>query len=129
MSVRSRLLDLTPLETAVIIVVVALLVAVSIPFRDIIRNGRYADELSSYLRALATQQESYLYDHAVYAGMEGHLVALVENPNLTATVQEATTTGWSAIAAHESAPVRCSIFVGNAAPVGRATGEGDVECG
>ena len=129
MSVRSRLIDLTPLETAVIVVVIALLFAVSIPLRGVLRNGRYADELSSYLTALATQQESYLYDHAVYAGMEGHLVALVANPNLTATVQEATSTGWSAIVAHGSAPLQCSIFVGNAAPVGRATGEGDIECG
>ena len=129
MSVRSRLLDLTPLETAVIVVVVALFFAVAIPLRGILRNRRYVDELSFYLTALATQQESYLYDHAVYAGMQGQLVALVANPNVTVTVQEATSMGWSATAAHRSAPVQCSIFVGNAAPVGRATGEGDVECG
>ncbi len=129
MSVRSRLLDFTPLETAVIVVVVALLFAVSIPLRGILRNRRYADELSVYLTALATQQESYLYDHAAYAGMHGQLVALVANPNLTVTVQEATSTGWSAIAAHRSGPVQCSLFVGNAAPVGAATDEGDVECG
>ena len=129
MSVRSRLLDLPALETTVIVVVVALLIAVSIPFRGILRNRRYADELALHLTALATQQESYLYDHAVYAGNQRQLVVFVANSNLSVTVKEATSTGWSAVAAHGSAPVRCSIFVGNAAPVGGATHEGDIECG
>ena len=56
MSVRSRLLDLTPFDTAVIIVVVALLSAVSMPLRGLLRNRRYADELSVYLTAGATHQ-------------------------------------------------------------------------
>ena len=129
MSVKSRLLDLIPLETVVLVVGVALLFAVSMPLRSILRNRRYADELSVYLTAVATQQESYLYDHAAYAGTHGQLVALIANPNLTVTVQEATSTGWSAIAAHRSAPVQCSLFVGNAAPVGAAADEGDIECG
>lgn len=121
--------DLTPIETVVVAAAVALSLATAISLRGMLAGRDQVDEMKQSFNALATQQESYLYDHAIYAGAHDQLVGLVANPNVTVTVMEATTTGWSAMASHRLSPVRCSLFVGNAAPLAGATVEGIVACG
>ncbi len=129
MSRNSRFrFDLTPIETVVVAVAIALTIATAISLRGRLAGQEQVDEMKQSINALATQQESYLYDHSIYAGTHDQLVGLVANPNVTVTVMEATLTGWSAIASHRSSIVRCSLFVGNAAPLAGATTEGIVAC-
>ncbi len=121
--------DLTPIEAVVVAVAIALIIATAISLRGMLAGQDQIDEMKQSITALATQQESYLYDHSIYAGARDQLVGLVANPKVTVTVMEATVTGWSAIASHRSSIVRCSLFVGNAAPLAGATVEGIVACG
>ena len=126
--IGARRFDLTPIETVVVAVAIALILATAISFRGMLAGQELVDEMKQSINALATQQESYLYDHSIYAGTHEQLVGLVANPNVTVTVMEATITGWSAIASHRLSIVRCSLFVGNAAPLAGATVEGIVAC-
>ena len=103
------------------------IVVMSLP--SMLRNRAYVDEMKAGLTNFAVQQESHLYDHSVYAGGLDQLVALTPNPDLSLIVSEATTLGWAAVATHRSTRIRCSLFVGNAAPVGSAVNEGEIVCG
>ncbi len=117
------------LEKVVLAGVVALGIGAAIPFGGVLRDRKYINQMKVELRAVATQQESYLYDHAVYAGVEELLFTDTLVANITIVIREATTTGWSATASHQQSGVQCSLFAGNAAPVGGATEEGIVACG
>ena len=126
MSIASRF---TFLEKVVLAGVVGLGIGAAIPLGGVLRSRKYIDQMKVQLLAVATQQESYLYDHAVYAGAEDRLVAHTPVASITIVIREATTTGWSATASHQQSGVQCSLFAGNAAPVGGATREGIVACG
>lgn len=115
---------------------VILVAAVLIGLVVVQQLGRAEDrEKQSTMRAvlasLALAQESYFHDNHVYAND----VADFEDrgfrppPETTIQVNEATAIGWSATVSHRASPLRCFLFVRDAAPVGMATSEGKIRCG
>lgn len=115
----------------VTLALVALFAAVAAWQVGALRWRTQARELRDELRGLAVAQESYFYDHRIYAGT---LEVLVERgyrprPDARIVVHEATAGGWSATAVHRDAPVACALFVRDAAPVGVATAPGVIRCG
>lgn len=96
---------------------------------DANRRGQ-TELLRDALRRLVVAQESYYYDHRVYAADVDALTGrgYRPGPEVRVVVHEATRAGWSATAAHRSAPVECALFVRDAAPVGSAAAAGAIVC-
>jgi len=120
----------TLVELLVVILIIGLIAAIAIPKWGNARERAFMAAMRSDLRSVALHQESYLYNNRVYTPDLNALgaVGLQTSDGVTITVNEATTTGWSGTAMHTGTPVRCYLFVGNAAPVGSATTEGQVDC-
>jgi type II secretory pathway pseudopilin PulG len=117
-------------DMLVLLVALALLLAVVVPELTAARRRSAQSALRSDLRALAVAQESYFYDHRVYAAAPPDLQAAGFHPSsgVRVVIHEATQTGWSATAAHPETPVRCFLVVRGAAPVGTATRSGEIAC-
>ena len=124
-----RFQELPRLDRILVVTAVGLVIAMGVTQVGSVRNRRYVRDMTSHLWDFATQQESYRYDHAVYAASQSELAAFTASPNLTLTINEATRDGWSASASHRGSTVRCDLFVGTAAPIGHAREEGLIECG
>jgi len=117
-------------DALLLLVVVALLLAVGVPELTAARRRSAQSALRSDLRRLASAQESYFYDHRVYAADPLDLQATGFRPSagVRIGVHEATQTGWSASASHPDTPDRCFLFLRSAAPVGTATKPGEMHC-
>ncbi len=124
-----RFQELSRLDRIIVVTPVGLVIAIGVTQVGSIRNRRYVRDLTSHLRDFATRQESYRYDHAVYAASQSELAAFTASPNLTLAIDEATADGWSGTASHREVTIRCDLFVGTAAPIGHAREEGVIECG
>jgi prepilin-type N-terminal cleavage/methylation domain-containing protein len=118
----------TLIELLLVIVIVGILVTVLIPRWASTRERAFVAALKSDLRNLATAEESYFYDNASYATSLASLVAFTPSTGNLVTINEATVGGWSATAARPGVTKQCSLFVGNVAPVGAATIEGQIAC-
>lgn len=97
---------------------------------DAVRRRQHAETLRTELQRLAVSQESYFYDHGVYAP---DLEALAPRgyrpaPEAQVVIREATAAGWSATAVHRVLPVECALYVREAAPVGVAARVGVIGC-
>jgi prepilin-type N-terminal cleavage/methylation domain-containing protein len=124
---HKRRTGFTLIELLIVVVIIGILAAIAIPKFANTKGKAYAAAMRSDLRNLAVAQESYLYDHAVYAGSLG---AMNVNPSngVTITIGAATAQGWNAQAEHYMAsPIRCYIYVGNT-PLPPATTDGVVVC-
>jgi prepilin-type N-terminal cleavage/methylation domain-containing protein len=124
---HKRRTGFTLIELLIVVVIIGILAAIAIPKFANTKGKAYAAAMRSDLRNLAVAQESYLYDHAVYASSLG---AMNVNPSngVTITIGVATAQGWNAQAEHFMAnPIRCYIYVGNA-PLPPATTDGVVVC-
>ncbi len=118
------------IELLIAMVIIGLVASIGIPRWASTKERAYVASLKYDLRNLATYEESYFYDFAIYSGDIGLIeaIGLQLSPNVTLTLNEATVTGWSATASHAQTPRQCYVFVGNAAPVGNATAEGRIFC-
>lgn len=118
----------TLVELLVVVVIIGIIAAIAIPkFRNTKGKG-YAASLKTDLRNLATAEESFFYSNGHYTTALDS-VPFKGSPGVSVTVQEASTTGWSANATHpESYPLRCAVFMGNATPLAPATAEGVIGC-
>ena len=117
-------------DVLVLLVGLALLLAVGVPELSAARRRSVHAMLRSDLRKLAAAQESYFYDHRVYAAdpLDLQVTAFRPNPGVRIVVNEATQTGWSATASHPETPARCFLFLRGAAPVGTAKAPGEIRC-
>ncbi|MBI3081390.1 MAG: hypothetical protein HYY94_00460 [Gemmatimonadetes bacterium] len=117
-------------DVLVLLVALALLLAVGVPELSAARRRSAEAVLRSDLRKLAAVQESYFFDHRVYAADPLDLQAsgFRPSPGVRIVMNEATQTGWSATASHPETPARCFVFLRGAAPVGTATTPGELHC-
>ena len=123
---RSR--GFTLIELLMAIVIIGILVSVLIPRFANSREKAFVTAMKSDLRNLATAQESYYYDYSAYSSDVTLLAAFNATVGVSVTVNEASIGGWSASATSINTTRQCFLFVGNAAPVGAATQEGQVSC-
>lgn len=118
----------TLIELLLVMVILGILMAVLIPRWASSRERAFVAAMKSDLRNLATAEESYFYDNATYTTSLSALSAYSASRGITVTVAEATMGGWSASASRPGLAKQCYLFVGNAAPLGPATTEGQVVC-
>ena len=118
----------TLIELLIVVVIIGILVAVLIPRWSNSRDRAFQAAMKSDLRNLATAKESYFYDNSSYTTSLSALAGFRSSQGVTVTINQASVGGWSATAAHPSSSRQCYLFVGNAAPVGAATAEGQVAC-
>lgn len=117
-------------ELLIIVAALGLLAAVGSGEIATWRERGRARALRSDLMRFAAAQESYFYDHRVYAPDPAALAVTGFSPSPGARIQvnEATLAGWSATASHGETHMRCYLFVRAAAPLGSATVAGTVHC-
>ncbi len=118
----------TLIELLMVIVIIGILVTVLIPRWSSTRERAFLASMKSDLRNLATAEEAYFYDNSTYATSLASLVAFAPSTGTVVTINQATMAGWSATASRSGLPKQCYLFVGNVAPVGAATVEGQVTC-
>jgi Tfp pilus assembly protein PilE len=115
---------------AVIVAGVLFLLFAVTRFRAMGERGD-VEAMRATLRRLAVAQDSYQYDHGVYAGDLAPLGArgFRASPPVEVQIVEATRIGWSGTVSHTATATRCHLFVKTAAPVGAATEPGEIVCG
>ena len=120
----------TLIELLVVVVIIGLLVAIVGPQFGLARERTYVSVMRSDLRNFVTAQESYLYDFQVYASSPATVEqrGFETSKDVSLTVNEATSSGWSATTGHVGTPQQCFIYLGSAAPIGSAHTEGVVSC-
>ncbi len=123
-----RFRGFTLIELLMVIVIIGILVSVLIPRFANSREKAFVAAMKSDLRNLATAQESYYYDYAAYSPAVSQLPAFNATTGVSVTINEASIGGWSGSATSSSTTRQCFLFVGNAAPVGVSTQEGQVAC-
>ncbi len=115
-----------------LIVLVGLVLVFALGTRELAAARRHSAQemLRSELRRLALAQESFFYDHRVYAGDVPALAAagFRPSPGIRLLVHEATLSGWSASAWKPETGISCALFVRSAAPVGAARTPGEIRC-
>ena len=118
----------TLIELLIVVLIIGILAAIAIPKFQNSKGKAYASTLKSDLRNLATAQEAYYYEKSEYANAIS-LLDISISPGVTLNIVEASASGWSADATHSAAnPLTCAMFIGTAAPLAPATGEGVVGC-
>lgn len=125
---RSRRHGFTLIELLIVVVIIGVLAAISIPKFATTKEKAYVGTLKSDLRNLATAEEAYYYDMSDYT-VDLALLNFTPSSSVVITVAEATPAGWSATAAAPSATTKtCAVFFGNAAAVAPATNAGIITC-
>ena len=118
----------TLIELLIVVVIIGILTAISIPKFQSTKGKANLAALKSDLHNLATAQESYFYDHAAYAG-DAALLSFKKSPGVVLSITNATSSGWSAIATHPASyPLTCALYEGGVAAQTPAVAEGLIGC-
>jgi prepilin-type N-terminal cleavage/methylation domain-containing protein len=118
----------TLIELLLVIVVIGILASVLVPRWQSTRERAFVVTMKSDMRNLVSAEESYFYERATYTSNFSALTDFSLSRGVTITINQLTTSGWSATATHSSAHRQCFLYIGNASPVGGATVEGQVNC-
>ncbi|MDZ4674561.1 MAG: prepilin-type N-terminal cleavage/methylation domain-containing protein [Gemmatimonadota bacterium] len=121
----------TLIELLVVVVIIGLLAAIAIPKFAATKDKAHKATMKGDLRNLATAQESYWSDFAVYYNGTVPNSALLYNPSpgINITIGTADAGGWAASATASAVTgLTCALFVGTAAPVAPATVSGIIGC-
>lgn len=112
----------------IVVVIIGILAAVAIPKFQSTKGKANAASLRSDIRNLATAQEAYFYENAVYANNLTDL-NFVGSPGVVFTFGIATAAGWQAKVTHPLAyPIECAMFMGGVPAYAPATVEGMATC-
>jgi prepilin-type N-terminal cleavage/methylation domain-containing protein len=127
---RHRNSGFTLIELLIVVVIIGLLAAIAVPKFSSTKEKAYTATMKGDLRNLATAQEAYWNDNAVYYGGTFPSAQMVYNPSVsvTITIGIATGAGWAATSTHANSPVTCALFAGPVAPPPPATVEGRIAC-
>ena len=120
----------TLIELLIVVVIIGLLAAIAVPKFGYTKEKAFVTSMKSDLRNLATAQESYWSDNAVYYSGPIPGGSMILNPSLsvTITITAASGSGWAARTSHTGTTVVCALFSGNASPPSPATVEGLIAC-
>ena len=119
----------TLIELLIVVVIIGILAAVAIPkFRNS-KAKAFVASMKSDLRNLATAQEAYFYENAVYAS-DTSQINFRPSSGVEVEIVSASAAGWGARTTHPQAyPLRCALYVGtDAHRVAPATQDGLVTC-
>jgi type IV pilus assembly protein PilA len=125
---RTRNQGFTLIELLVVVVIISILAAIAIPKFNNTKGKAQVTKLKSDLRNMATAQESYFYDNAMYTT---NLAALNMTPSdgVVFTTVTSSVSGWSAIVTHpQSWPLQCGIFFGSEPPPFAGMSAGVIKC-
>ncbi|MHB1297400.1 MAG: type IV pilin protein [Gemmatimonadaceae bacterium] len=118
----------TLIELLIVVVIIGILAAIAIPKFAATKGKANAAALRTDLRNLASAQESYFYQNAVYA-TDTAALKHTSTRGVQLTITGATAAGWSATATHpQSYPLTCALYSGNIAPPAPAISEGVIAC-
>ena len=120
----------TLIELLIVVVIIGILAAIAIPKYRSVRDKSFRSTMMADLRNLAVSQEIYHNSNFEFSTSLADLNAS-ESAGVVITINEASNTGWGAIATHEGAAgEECGIYHGTAAPSagGPATTRSVVGC-
>jgi len=119
---------LTLIELLIVVVIIGILAAISIPKFQNTKGKANAASLKSDLRNLTTAQEAYFYDNGTYATALTSL-QYATSPGVVLSITSATGAGFAAIATHPASfPLTCAIYIGNISAQAPAVVEGQIGC-
>ena len=120
----------TLIELLIVTVIIGVLAAIAIPKFSNTKGKAYVASMKSDLRNLATAQEAYLYDNALYydGALPNAVITWVPSSGVAIALSDVTPGGWAAVSSHTSTGATCSLFVGMAPVTAPATLEGQVKC-
>src|ERR1035437_1495206 len=103
----------TLVEILVVVVIIGILAAISIPRFAATKGTAYTSQLKSDLRNLSIAQESYFNQHGTYATDALLLTPqFIPSARNTLTIVQATSGGWSATATSANTSTVCALFYG-----------------
>ena len=115
----------TLLELLTVMLIIGLLAAIAVLKFGTTKDKAYVAAMTSDLHNMATAEESYNAENKTYTTS---LTAMnfVPSPSVTATVTDATPTGWAANVTHAAVSVTCRVGVGSDSIPG--VGDGVITC-
>ena len=117
----------TLIELLIVVVIIGLLASFAVPRYALIKGKAFSSAMRNDLHSLALAQENFAVEGSAYTTSLSEL-GIKTSPGVSITVNEATSSGWSATATHTSTSATCAIYLGAAAPVAPATVEGGIGC-
>lgn len=122
----------TLIELLIVVVIIGVLAAIAIPKFSSTRERSYIAAVTSDLKILASQQETYQSQNQAYATDPAQLTDLTITDGVNVAINEANLgQGWAATGYHDALPNRvCGIYYGNASAANAtpATAPGVVVC-
>ena len=117
----------TLIELLIVVVIIGIIAAIAIPKFSQTKGKAYVAAMKTDLRNLATAEEAYSYEYAVYTDDKAALnYRTSQGVTITITVAPG---GWAAEATHPAAdPLVCQLYVGTGGPMSIADSEGKVAC-
>ena len=122
----------TLIELLIVVVIIGILAAIAIPKFSSTRERAYIAQVTSDLKIMASQMETYQSNNNMYATNVSLLIDFTMSQGVNITINEANLgTGWAATGFHSALVGRqCGIFYGDgsAANAVPATSPGVVIC-
>lgn len=105
----------TLIELLIVVVIIGILAAIAIPKFSTTREKAFLAAMKSDLKNVAYLQEVYHNENFTFTTSLGDM-NFAGSDGVTITINEATNTGWAAVATHQGIPSeQCGVYHGSAA--------------